>query len=74
MSAVETLHYLTNAAGQPEAVVIPMADWLELAAYYRQLHNREMVLRGMGEALREVKEVEAGRAPEISLDEFLASV
>lgn len=71
MSSVESLHYLTNAAGQPEAVVILLADWRELEAYYRQLYNRELVLKGMQDALREVKQLEAGQEPEITLDDFL---
>ena len=73
MSA-DSLHYLTDAAGKPEAVVLPMADWLELKQYYRQLQGRELVLSGMRGALREVPEILAGRQPEISLDEFLAAL
>ena len=72
MSAPDSLHYLTNAAGQPEAVVLPMADWLELKQYYQQLHGRALVLTGMREALREVPEILAGRQPEITLTDFLA--
>ena len=73
MSPTNSLHYLTNAAGKPEAVVLPMADWLELKQYYRQLQGRELVLKGMGEALREVPEILAGRQPEITLTDFLAT-
>ena len=73
MSLPNSLHYLTNAAGKPEAVVLPMADWLELKQYYRQLQGRELVLKGMGEALREVPEILAGRQPEITLTDFLAA-
>ena len=35
MSAANSLHYLTDASGKPEAVVLPMADWLALKDYYR---------------------------------------
>ena len=73
MSPANSLHYLTDAAGKPEAVVLPMADWLELKQYYRQLQGRELVLKGMGEALREVPEILAGRQPEITLTDFLAA-
>ena len=71
MSAPDSLHYLTDARGNPEAVVLPMADWLELKEYYRQLQGRELVLRGLREALREVPEIQAGRQPEITLTDFL---
>ena len=73
MSLLNAPHYLTDAAGKPEAVVLPMADWLELKQYYRQLQGRELVLKGMGEALREVPEILAGRQPEITLTDFLAA-
>ena len=73
MSPTNSLHYLTDAAGKPAAVVLPMADWLELKQYYRQLQGRELVLKGMGEALREVPEILAGRQPEITLTDFLAA-
>ena len=72
MSPADSLHYLTDASGKPEAVVLPIADWLELKQYYRQLQGRELVLNGMREALREVPEIVAGRQPEISLTDFLA--
>ncbi|MFD1470086.1 hypothetical protein ACFQ48_17790 [Hymenobacter caeli] len=74
MSATDSFQYLTDAAGKPKAVVLPMADWLELKQYYQQLHGRALVLSGIGEALREVPEILAGRQPEISLDDFLASL
>ncbi|AWM33450.1 hypothetical protein [Hymenobacter nivis] len=74
MSTTDSFHYLTDAAGKPEAVVLPMADWLELKQYYRQLQGRELVLNGMHRALREVPEILTGRQPEISLDDFLASL
>ena len=73
MAPPDSLHYLTDASGKPEAVVLPLADWLELKDYYRQLQGRELVLRGMGEALREVPEILAGRQPEITLTDFLAA-
>lgn len=72
MTAADSLHYLTDANGKPEAVVLPIADWLELKEYYRQLQGRELILNGMSEALREVPEILAGRQPEISLTDFLA--
>ena len=74
MSTTNTLHYLTNGEGKTEAVVLPIADWLELKQYYQQLNGRALVLQGMAEALREVPEIVAGRQPEISLDDFLASL
>ena len=67
------MHYLTDASGKPEAVVLPMADWLELKDYYRQLHGRELVLSGLREALCEVPEILAGHQPEITLTDFLAA-
>ena len=73
MSAPDSLHYLTDASGKPEAVVLPIADWLELKEYYRQLQGRELVLGGMREALREVPEILAGRQPEITLADFLTA-
>ena len=73
MSAPDSLHYLTDASGKPEAVVLPMADWLELKDYYRQLQGRELVLGGLREALREVPEILSGRQPEITLTDFLAA-
>ncbi|WP_046246412.1 hypothetical protein [Hymenobacter terrenus] len=72
MSAPDSLHYLTDASGKPEAVVLPIADWLALKDYYRQLQGRELVLSGMREALREVPEILASRQPEITLADFLA--
>ena len=73
MNSNQTLHYLTDANGKHEAVVLPMADWLELKQYYQQLHGRDLVLTGLREALREVPEILAGRQPEISLEDFLAA-
>ena len=72
MSTPDSLHYLTDASGKPEAVVLPIADWLELKHYYRQLQGRELVLKGLSDALREVPEMMAGRQPEITLTDFLA--
>jgi hypothetical protein len=74
MAAADSLHYLTDATGKPEAVVLPIADWQELKHYYHQLRGRELVLRGMREALREVPEILAGRQPEITLTDFLADL
>lgn len=73
MSSPDSLHYLTDASGKPEAVVLPMADWLELKEYYRQLQGRELALGAIREALREVPEIMAGRQPEITLTDFLAA-
>ena len=73
MSAPDSLHYLTDATGKPEAVVLPMVDWLELKQYYRQLQGHELVLKGMHEVLQEVPEILAGRQPEITLTDFLAA-
>ena len=74
MSITDSFHYLIDAAGKPEAVVLSMADWLELKQYYRQLQGRELVLNRMHRVLREVPEILAGRQPEISPDDFLASL
>ena len=30
MSTTDSFHYFTDAAGKPEAVVLPIVDWLEL--------------------------------------------
>ena len=67
------LHYLTDATGKPKAVVLPMADWLELKQYYRQLQGRDLVLAGMRDALNEVPEILAGRQPQVVLTDFLAA-
>lgn len=69
MSTPDSLHYLTDAHGKLEAVVLPIADWLELKESYRQLQSRELVLNGM----REVPEILAGRKSEITLTDFLAN-
>ena len=73
MSPSDSLQYLTDAAGKPAAVVLPLADWLELKQYYRQLQGRDLVLKGMEEALREIPEILAGRQPEITLTDFLVA-
>ena len=52
----------------------PSDDWQQLRRYYQQLKRREAVLRGIGEALREVPEIVAGRQPEVELEEFLDSL
>lgn len=72
--AAQPLHYLTDETGKPEAVVIPIARWKELEAYYQQLRGRERVLEGMQDGLREVSEIEAGKQKGEDLDDFLNSL
>lgn len=72
--AAQPLHYLTDETGKPEAVVIPIARWKELEAYYAQLRRRDEVLEGMQSALLEARAIEAGEQPAEDLHDFLDSL
>ncbi|MBT2559547.1 hypothetical protein J7E24_17320 [Hymenobacter sp. ISL-91] len=65
------MHYLTDEAGKPEAVVIPIARWRELEVYYAQLRRRGEVLEGMQSALLEARAIGAGEQPGEDLHDFL---
>ncbi|NVO83346.1 hypothetical protein [Hymenobacter terrestris] len=72
--AAQALHYLTDETGKPEAVVIPIARWKELEAYYAQLRCRDEVLEGMRSAVLETRAIEAGEQPGEDLHDFLDSL
>ena len=59
--------YLTDSRGRRRSVVLSMADWNKVQ---RELERARMKA-DLREAIHEVREMEAGRQPFVTLDDFL---
>ena len=68
-----TLHinYITDLKGKPKSVVIPNAEWQKFTKEYEMLKNKLSVLTGLEGALKEVKEIKAGKKKAKPFSEFL---
>lgn len=66
-----SLTYITDEAGQRQAVQIPYDQWLvlqkELQGYMQEAEMR----KSLTEAFRDIADMEAGHKPKVSLEEFL---
>lgn len=63
-----SLQYLTNAAGERTAVVIPIHQWLEFADYLEQYMT---IKQSIKKGLEEVADIKAGKVVPQSVEDFL---
>lgn len=61
------VNYVTDSLGRRRSVQLSMADWKKVQ---RELERARMKA-DLREALDEIREMEAGRQPVVTLDEFL---
>ena len=61
------VNYLTDSRGRRRSVVLSMADWKKM----QHELERARVKADLREALHEIREMEAGRQPAVTLLEFL---
>jgi len=68
-----TLHieYITDLKGKPKSVVIPNGEWLKFTKEYEMLKNKLTVMMGLESALKEVKEIKAGKKKAKPFSDFL---
>ena len=62
--------YLTDSWGRRRSAVLSMADWKKMQCEL----ERARVKADLREALAEIREIEAGRQPIITLEEGLAQL
>lgn len=65
------LTYVTDEAGQRQAVQIPYDQWLVLQKELQGYLQEEKLRQSLTEAFRDIAEMEAGRKPKVTLNEFL---
>ncbi|NVO31112.1 hypothetical protein [Hymenobacter lapidiphilus] len=69
-----SLTYVTDEAGQRQAVQIPYDQWLVLQKELQGYLQEETLRQSLNESFRDIAAMEAGRKPKVTLDEFLAEV
>ncbi|MEZ4887792.1 MAG: hypothetical protein R3E32_23885 [Chitinophagales bacterium] len=52
---------IKDPEGKPQSVVIPYDEWKNYELQYQKLRNKLDVLKGIEEAVEEVREIKAGR-------------
>jgi len=62
---------INDPKGNPESVLIPYQDWKSYELRYKKLKNKLDVLKGIQEAVEEVKEIKAGKKKGKTLKELL---
>jgi hypothetical protein len=68
---MSSIHYLTDAKGSPVAVQISITEWNLFEKEFNEMKRTLEVLRGIGEALEEVKQVKQEKKKLQTLSEFL---
>lgn len=66
-----SLTYVTDEAGQRQAVQIPYDQWLVLQKELEGYLQEEKLRQSLTEAFRDIADMEAGRKPKVTLAEFL---
>jgi hypothetical protein len=66
-----SVQYLNDAAGNVQAVQVPITDWKRLLKSMRGLQQRLKIKSDLTEALAEVEQKRAGKQKSETLDEFL---
>ena len=72
------VQFLSDAKGNTTAVLVPIEQWREISSIYKkEVLAKEMppakkeLLKGIKEALQEVKQIESGKKKGTSLKQFL---
>ena len=68
-----TLHieYITDLKGKQKSVVIPTREWNAFTKEYEMLKSKLSVMLGLESALKEVREIKAGKKKAKPFSEFL---
>lgn len=65
------IQYLTDETGGKTAVLIPLQEWQQLLAEYNHLKQCATLKKGISDAFQEIREIESGKKPFVTLEEFL---
>ncbi len=71
MSQNIPLQYVTDEAGNKQAVVIPFEEWQKILQELAQLSEIRAFKESLKTAFKEVEEIKQGKLPRITLTEFL---
>ena len=68
-----TLHleYIKDTKGRTKSVIIPNREWQYFQLEYDKMKNKLSVLLGIKIAMKEVREIQAGKRKVKSFSEFL---
>ena len=69
--AVPQVHYVTDSEGNPLFVQLPIQDWTSFIEEYQRLVTLLQFKAGLKNAFREVRQIQKGEKPAITLSEFL---
>ncbi len=70
------INYISNSKGIPNAVIIPINEWNKILNEINikiedSEPSNEKILKGIQEAIKEVKLIKSGKKKQKSLNEFL---
>ncbi|MBP8240417.1 MAG: hypothetical protein KAX50_10665 [Saprospiraceae bacterium] len=65
------IHYVTDDAGSPVAVQVPIADWNLFQKEFDEMKRALEILHGIKNALEEVEQVKQGKRKLQTLSDFL---
>ncbi|GEM_PF-766263 len=68
---MSAIHYVTDDAGSPVAVQVPIADWNLFQKEFDEMKRALEVLHGIKNALEEVEQVKQGKRKLQTLSDFL---
>lgn len=67
----KTIQYVTDAAGEQSAVIVPIEEWRKLQDKYRKLKNKLDILKGLQKSIEEVNAIKRGEKRGQTLEELL---
>lgn len=65
------IQIIKDPTGNPQSVVIPYKEWEKYELQNRKIKNKLEVLKGLQQAVEEVKEIRAGKRKGKTLKQFL---
>ena len=65
------IQIIKDPKGNPESVLISYEDWKKYELQNRKIKNKLEVLKGLQQAVEEVKEIRAGKRKSKTLKQFL---
>ena len=71
MSKDIPIQYVTDEAGNKQAVVIPFDEWQKLLKELAELSELRAFKENLNAAFKEVEKIKEGKSPRITLSEFL---
>jgi len=66
-----SIQFVTDEAGNKQAVLIPIAEWNQLQKEIRELLEYKSMKSSLKTAFSEVKKIRSGQLPKTSLSSFL---